>query len=126
MRRKEEAELKSIQEMKLIKEFDPDCLPIFAAKNLNNHPAVSFDHVDVTTFLKELTLLKSDVACFKAKQPVISNEVKLSEDIDLIRKEIDNVKKITLEFREVNHGSSKRQDNLFLGSYHNDNVARLS
>ncbi|CAG4939051.1 unnamed protein product [Parnassius apollo] len=118
MRRKEGAEQKSIQDIiKLIKEFDPDCLPIFAATNLNKLSAVSFDHVDVTTFFKEMTLLKRDVACLKAEQPVISNEVKLSEDIDLIRKEIDDVKKIMLEFR---HGSSKRQDDLFLGSYHND------
>ncbi|CAG5027635.1 unnamed protein product [Parnassius apollo] len=125
MRRKEGAEQKCIQDIiKLIKEFDPDCLPIFAAKNLNKLPAVSFDHVDVTTFLKEMTLLKRDVACLKAKQPVISNDVKLSEDIDLIRKEIDDVKKIMLEFREVRHCSSKRQDDLFLGSYHNDKNTR--
>ncbi|CAG4942558.1 unnamed protein product [Parnassius apollo] len=71
-----------------------------------------------------MTLLKRDVACLKTKQPVISNEVKLSKDIDLIQKEIDDVKKIMLEFREVRHGSSKRQDDLFRGSYHNDKNTR--
>ncbi|CAG5009012.1 unnamed protein product [Parnassius apollo] len=71
-----------------------------------------------------MTLLKRDVACLKAKQPGMSNEVQLSEDIDLIRKEIDDVKKIMLEFREVRHDSSKRQDDLILGSYHNDKNTR--
>ncbi|VVD03632.1 unnamed protein product, partial [Leptidea sinapis] len=59
MRRRDASEQKGLQDIiKLIKEYDPDCLPTFVAKNLNKLPPITFDHIDVTTFLKEMSILK--------------------------------------------------------------------
>ncbi|VVC98914.1 unnamed protein product [Leptidea sinapis] len=69
MRRKEGGEQKSIQDIiKLIKEFDPSCLPIFVAKDLNKIPPVSFNYIDSTSFLKEIAILRNDVASIKANK----------------------------------------------------------
>lgn len=122
MRRKEGSEQKNVQEIiKLIKEFEPDCLPVFVAKDLNKLPAVSFDHIDVTTFLKEMALLKKDVACIKAKPCADSQEETLSS----VRSEIENVKKMLLELREArNECSTSVHNDLFLGSYRDDKNTR--
>lgn len=122
-RRKEGGEQKSVQDIiKLIKEFEPDCLPMFVAKNLNKLPAVSFFHIDIVSFLKEMTLLRNDVACLKAK-PAVTNQG-ASSDIDAIKNEIDDVKKMLTELREAHNTSNKRQEDLFRRSYHNDKNAR--
>ncbi|KAI5643983.1 hypothetical protein NE865_03894 [Phthorimaea operculella] len=46
---------------------DPDDVPTYVARDLNKLPPVTFDHVDVTTLLKDIVLLKSDVKELKGK-----------------------------------------------------------
>ncbi|KAI5632753.1 hypothetical protein NE865_14514 [Phthorimaea operculella] len=46
---------------------DPDDVPTYVARDLNKQPPVTFDHVDVTTLLKDIVLLKSDVKELKGK-----------------------------------------------------------
>lgn len=97
MRRKEGSEQKSIQDIiKMIKEFEPDCLPSFVAKNLNKIPPVSFDYIDVTAFLKEMALLRKDVASIKANK----NDSQSSHEtaaIDCLKVELAEVKKMLVE-----------------------------
>lgn len=50
---------KSLQDIiTLLKETDPDHVPVFVAKRLDRLPPVTFDHVDVTRLLKDITSLK--------------------------------------------------------------------
>lgn len=45
----------------LLKVIDPDVTPIFVARQLEKLPPITFDHLDVTKLLKDITLLKSKV-----------------------------------------------------------------
>ncbi|CAH2100012.1 unnamed protein product [Euphydryas editha] len=45
----------------VIKSTDPEKIPIFVAKELHRLPPVTFDHVDVTSLLKDITILKSQL-----------------------------------------------------------------
>ncbi|CAH2109047.1 unnamed protein product [Euphydryas editha] len=105
MRRKEGSEQKSVQEIiKLIKEFDPDCLPVFVAKNLNKLPPVSFDHIDVTSFLREMSLLRNDVANIKAdKIDLLTSEGTSSmPELETIKAELKEVKSILTDLQTKN------------------------
>lgn len=98
LRKKEGSEQKSILEMiKLVKEFEPN-LPIFVAKNLNKLPPVSFDHIDVTTFLKDMTLLRKEIADVKVKQ-LDDNLHQPSPGIEALKCEIEGMKIILQELQ---------------------------
>lgn len=56
----------------VLKNTDPELVPIFVAKELNKLPPVTFDHVDVTGLLKELVWLKSEVQ--EIKQNYATNQ----------------------------------------------------
>ncbi|VVC99823.1 unnamed protein product [Leptidea sinapis] len=58
--------LKNVQDIiKMLKETDPDRLPIFVARDLHKIPPVTFDHLHVTKILKELTSLRTEVTQMK-------------------------------------------------------------
>lgn len=79
LRRIEGSEQKSIQDIiKVIKESEPNTLPTFVAKNLNKLLPVSFDYIDITTYLKELVILKIDIECIKTKQTVENDNAALN------------------------------------------------
>lgn len=92
-RRKEGCEQKCLQEIiKIIKEYEPDKLPTFVAKNLNKLPPVTFDYIDVTTFLKELlVIIKNDIAGLKTSKPTSDD---ISEPLSSLKNEVDVVKKM--------------------------------
>lgn len=109
MRRKDGSEQKSLQEViKLIKEFQPDCLPAFVAMNLNKIPAVSFDYVDVTVFLKEMAVLRRDVANMKANKNDCDNMDRTS-DIDCLKTELEELKVMLRELRSCTEQSSSKR-----------------
>ncbi|KAM3962080.1 uncharacterized protein ACR2FA_003763 [Aphomia sociella] len=59
-RRRDEKGERSLQDIiSLLKETDPDDVPAFVAKQLHKLPPVTFDHVDVTRLLKDITTLKA-------------------------------------------------------------------
>lgn len=110
LRRKEGSERKSLQEIiKHIKEFEPSSLPVFVAKNLNKLPPVTFDHIDVTTFLKEMAILKSDVADFKSSKQSGNVSTASSNDIISLRSDIDEIKKILTNLEPTREGILKNQ-----------------
>ncbi|PZC81759.1 hypothetical protein B5X24_HaOG212203 [Helicoverpa armigera] len=45
----------------VFKTAEPDDMPIFVAKNLELLPPITFDHLDVTEFMKRLTVLEVEV-----------------------------------------------------------------
>ncbi|VVD00258.1 unnamed protein product [Leptidea sinapis] len=58
--------VKNVQDIiRMLKEIDPDRLPIFVARDLHKIPPVTFDHLDVTKILKELTSLRTEVTQMK-------------------------------------------------------------
>ncbi|KAF9793631.1 hypothetical protein SFRURICE_001990 [Spodoptera frugiperda] len=59
---------KSVQDIiNFMKATDPDDVPTFVAKQLHKLPPVTFDHVDVTRLLKDITSLKSSLAQMQCK-----------------------------------------------------------
>ncbi|XP_050670453.1 uncharacterized protein LOC126969176 [Leptidea sinapis] len=105
MRRRDGSEQKGLQDIiKLIKEYDPDCLPTFVAKNLNKLPPITFDHIDVTTFLKEMSILKSEVANIKATS-LNSDKFTSNSDFEYLKQEIEQVKRM-LQFNLQTEQSS--------------------
>ncbi|KAI5644676.1 hypothetical protein NE865_03328 [Phthorimaea operculella] len=68
MRNKEGSGKKIIRDIfRVFQNEDPDDVPTYVARDLNKLPPVTFDHVDVTTLLKDIVLLKSDIKDLKQK-----------------------------------------------------------
>ncbi|XP_050558194.1 uncharacterized protein LOC126912060 [Spodoptera frugiperda] len=66
--RRRDGTKKSIQDIiTLLKETDPDDVPTFVAEDLNKLPPVTFDHVDVTSLLKDIVFLKASLADVQRK-----------------------------------------------------------
>ncbi|XP_045502173.1 uncharacterized protein LOC123699293 [Colias croceus] len=68
--------------VKILKETDPATLPVFVARNINRLPPVTFDHVDVTSLLKDIVLLKKEIIHIKS-------DCAKQSDVDSLRKEIN-------------------------------------
>ncbi|XP_063627531.1 uncharacterized protein LOC134799083 isoform X2 [Cydia splendana] len=74
--RRRDGGVKSLQDIiKLFKETDPDDVPAFVAKRLDRLPPVTFDHVDVTRLLKDITFLKTSLAEVQSKLEVANNTI---------------------------------------------------
>ncbi|XP_063617224.1 uncharacterized protein LOC134790385 [Cydia splendana] len=74
--RQRDGGVKSLQDIiKLFKETDPDDVPDFVAKRLDRLPPVTFDHVDVTRLLKDITFLKTSLAEVQSKLEVANNTI---------------------------------------------------
>lgn len=108
LRKKEGAEQKCLLEIiKLVKECDPDCLPIFAVQNINKLPPVTFDHIDVTSFLKEMVILKNDISKLKHDNSQLEcNNSK--EEIGALRRELEEVKLILKRLSETNEAKNRK------------------
>lgn len=56
---KEQRDIEDI--ISLFKSADPDIIPVFVARDLHMLPPVTFDHVDVTDFLRKITLMRAEL-----------------------------------------------------------------
>ncbi|XP_022819415.1 uncharacterized protein LOC111364543 [Spodoptera litura] len=109
MRRKEGNQQKSVQEIvKIVKESDPDCLPIFVAKDLNKLPPVTFDHIDVTTFLKEMLILKKEVASLRRETTEVSSQA-ANEEMASIKLEIQQLKDLVQNALSTNASKNTQE-----------------
>ncbi|XP_022837228.1 uncharacterized protein LOC111364553 [Spodoptera litura] len=109
MRRKEGNQQKSVQEIvKIVKESDPDCLPIFVAKDLNKLPPVTFDHIDVTTFLKEMSILKKEVANLRRDNSEVSSQTTM-EEVASLKFEIQQLKDLVQDALSKNEGENTNE-----------------
>ncbi|KAG7312314.1 hypothetical protein JYU34_001794 [Plutella xylostella] len=71
-----------------LKQVEPSELPIFAARNLTKLPPYTFDHIDVTSLLKDIAYLKADLQDLRCKTCPTEEVQKLrNEMLELIRQE---------------------------------------
>lgn len=83
-RKGEDKNKKNLKDMiKLLKETDPEKQPLFVAKELNRLPPVTFDHVDVTRLLKDITLLKNELQSLRMESVSRTEIMKLHDEIKL-------------------------------------------
>lgn len=86
----------------LLKGSDPELFPIFVAKELHKLPPVSFDHVDVTRLLKDLLQLQNKVSALEQK-------VVTTEQFDLFKAEVENMKYSSILDYSVERNVNKRR-----------------
>ena len=69
-----------------MKETDPDDVPDFVVRDLHKLPPITFDHVDVTRLLKDITSLKASLAEMQSNM-VVSNDTiaELRAEVLLLR-----------------------------------------
>ncbi|KAI5635898.1 hypothetical protein NE865_11408 [Phthorimaea operculella] len=94
-RRGEDKKKKDIKDIiKAFKETDPKVHPCFVAKDLNRLPPVSFDHVDVTRLLKDLTIMKTELLSLRneaaLKTDILDIQTKINTDLSALRTSIDS------------------------------------
>ncbi|XP_034837761.1 uncharacterized protein [Maniola hyperantus] len=85
-RKGEDKKKKNVKDViKRLKETDPTLQPIFVAKDLNRLPPVTFEHVDVTRLLKDLTTMKCELQDIRnetvSKKEFTQFQTKISSDI---------------------------------------------
>lgn len=73
----------------LLKETDPEDIPIFVARDLQKLPPVLFDHVDVTRILKDLLKMRSDI-------DRITNEYVTVKQLDALKVDVENLKTVSI------------------------------
>lgn len=85
--RRRDGTAKSLQDIiDMLKKTDPDDIPDFVAKQLDRLPPVTFDHVDVTRLLKDITTLQTSLAVVMKKLEASDNIVgELRAEVALLR-----------------------------------------
>lgn len=67
-RRREGKSQRDIDDMiSLMKDMDPEILPIFVARDLQKLPPVTFDHIDVTRLLKDIIIIQKELKDIQSK-----------------------------------------------------------
>lgn len=73
----------------IMKQTNPDLLPIFVARDLQKLPPITFDHVDVTRFLKDNLLLKEKLRNIREQYVTL-------EQFNLLKNEVVNLQTASL------------------------------
>lgn len=100
-RRNDGKESRDMQDIvSLLKSSDPDVIPKFVARGLEKLPPVTFDHLDVTKLLKDLVLMKSEIADIKSTHAT-------SEQLNTLKNELFDKKFHTIssshyKYRSIN------------------------
>ncbi|VVC98352.1 unnamed protein product [Leptidea sinapis] len=90
-RKEDSRSVKNIENIiKMLKETNPDRLPIFVARDLHKIPPVTFDHLDVTKILKELTSLRTEVTQMKLNMIAKSEITEIQNDMVTIKMKLCN------------------------------------
>lgn len=97
----------------LMKKTEPECVPIFVAKDLHKLPPITFDHIDSTQLLKELLILKNDVK--NIKENFVSRDV-----IEELRADIDYMKTGSLINNPIARNVNTMRDSCYNGIYNLD------
>lgn len=96
----------------LFKSVDPEILPVFVARDLEKLPPITFDHLDVSKFLKDLAVIQADIKTIKESYVT-------TEQLQDIRKECLNFKSTSPPFSAV-------KVNMKRGAYRDSGPAGLS
>ncbi|KAG7301117.1 hypothetical protein JYU34_015524 [Plutella xylostella] len=101
IRKRTGKENRDIEDMiTLLRGTEPDIIPVFVARDLYKLPPVTFDHLDATSLLKDITLLKAQV------QQLRQNSVS-SDQLQELRSELQNLKlasivNVDFEYSNIN------------------------
>lgn len=108
---KESRELNDI--INLFKITDPDVIPIFVARDLEKLPPITFDHLDVTKLLKDITLLQNEVK-------VIQSSYVTVQQLEEVKLDLHNMKYASLPMSPCNVNMMGR------GAYHDSGPVGMS
>lgn len=86
LRKGDDKRKKNIKDViKIFREIAPELQPIYVAQDLNKLPPVTFDHIDVTRFMKDLICMKNDLQNIRnetvSKSEFIGFEAKMNTDL---------------------------------------------
>lgn len=70
----------------VIKETDPEEIPVFVARELHKLPPVLFDHVDVTRLLKDIVRIQCELKVIKDQYVSTSQLEELKNDLESLKK----------------------------------------
>lgn len=74
----------------LLKETDPELIPIFVAKQLHKLPPVTFDHLDATRLLKDIIVLQRELQLIKETYATKEDIVTMKNDLDHCKNTVSN------------------------------------
>lgn len=94
----------------LFQELDPDDFPVFVVQNINKLPAVHWDHIDVSRFLKEILVLQKEVASIKQNYASM-------EELNALKNDLENMKiaSIVNNFELTNVNTLRRGGSKMMG-----------
>lgn len=95
----------------LIKQKDPEEMPIFVARDLQKLPPVTFDHLDATRLLKDLITLKNEIETIKETYTPLNQ-------FTVLKNEVTNLQQTSIvnNFDRDNFVNRKRGSNRILDS----------
>lgn len=98
----------------LLKELDPELIPIYVAKDLQKLPPITFDHIDATKLLKDILVLQKELQTIK-------HTYVTEEQLDALRNDLKNLQRMSIVNNfATDHVSRKRggglMDSYFLNS----------
>ncbi|PZC82816.1 hypothetical protein B5X24_HaOG209601 [Helicoverpa armigera] len=78
----------------LLKETDPEKVPIFVARDLQKLPPVTFNHIDVTRLLKDIVIIQKELR--EIQERCLTNvQYATMDDVKSLREEIEKLKSDT-------------------------------
>ncbi|XP_022823917.1 uncharacterized protein LOC111354602 [Spodoptera litura] len=69
----------------LLKETNPEEIPVFVARDLQKLPPVLFDHVDVTRLLKDLLRMQSDINQIREEYATVEHLQAIKSEVGLLK-----------------------------------------
>lgn len=92
----------------LLKETDPEVVPIFVARELQKLPPVTFDHVDATRLLKDILLIQNELKIYRETYVT-------KEQFDAVKEDLEKLKSsFTISHtspNDLNHSKNKLSNN---------------
>lgn len=108
-RKREGKSLRNIDDIIcVLKETDPDEVPIFVARELQKLPPVLFDHVDVTRLLKDLLVIREEVNRIK-------NDYVTAEQLETVKCDIEQLKLAPIN--NIEYSINKRRGACLMDSF---------
>lgn len=105
IRKREGRENRDIRDiLGVFKSADVEVIPTFVARNLDKLPPVTFDSLDVTKLLKDITLLRADVDVIKSNYVTMDTFEDLKNDVSSKRQSSIPTQSIPVSpcFRSIN------------------------
>lgn len=98
--------------IRLLKETDPENIPVFVARDLEKLPPVLFDHVDVTRILKDLLRMQQDINCIKENYVTV-------DQLDTVKRDLKSLNENVIKSKQNNFGGSvnKKRGACLLNSF---------